>query len=242
MFSGASPIASRAPIPRLSDAELAYIEDGDEPAVVAAEQVSVRRLLRMREVWGCIAARMLTDPISYFFIFWTPLFLQQERGFDLAALGRYSWIPFVALAAGNIAGGAVPRFLAGRGWTIDRARKTTMAAASITIPICCGLITCVPNPALAIAFISAAMFCHAEWANMTLPAEVFPKHVVASVSGFGGACGALLGAFVTPLIGWTAQNLSFTPVFLVVAFLPLTAWFIVCALVKNLGVIREIPA
>ena len=54
----------------------------------------------MPETWGCVIARVLTDPISYFLFFWTPKYLQEERGFSLADLGRYGWIPFVALFAG----------------------------------------------------------------------------------------------------------------------------------------------
>jgi len=117
-----------------------------------------------------------------------------------------------------------------------------MGVASLVIPVCCLLITRVPSPVWAVALISVAMFCHAAWANMTLPAEVFPKHVVGSVSGFGGACGALLGAVSSVLIGWTVARLSFAPVFAVVAFLPLTAFVLVCVLIRDLGVMREVQA
>jgi MFS transporter, ACS family, hexuronate transporter len=226
--------------PRISPEELALIESEDRPADAGAPVPPILRLLAMREAWGCILARTLTDPISYFFIFWTPLFLQQERGFDLAAIGKYSWIPFVALAFGNIAGGALPRTLTRRGWTINRARKTVMGAASLVIPACCIAITRVPSPAAAITLISIAMFCHAAWANMTLPAEVFPKQAVGSVSGFGGACGAMLGAAATIVIGLTVERFSFAPVFFVIAALPLTAFTLVCVLVKDLGVIRTV--
>src|SRR6185295_1598886 len=98
--------------PRLSAEELAHIES-DQPATPEPERppVSMLRLLTMKPVWGCIAARMLTDPISYLFIFWTPMFLQQERGFNLADIGKYSWIPFVGLTFGNIAAGGIPVLL-----------------------------------------------------------------------------------------------------------------------------------
>jgi ACS family hexuronate transporter-like MFS transporter len=117
-----------------------------------------------------------------------------------------------------------------------------MGAASLVIPACCIAITRVPSAAAAVALISVAMFCHAAWANMTLPAEVFPKHAVGSVSGFGGACGALLGALATIVIGWTVERLSFAPVFIVIAALPLTAFALVCALIKDLGVVRDLDA
>jgi ACS family hexuronate transporter-like MFS transporter len=115
-----------------------------------------------------------------------------------------------------------------------------MLAASCLMPVCCLLITRVPNAALAVALISVAMFSHAAWANMTLPAEVFPKHVIGSISGFAGSLGGLIGVASQLAIGWTVQNFSFTPVFAVCAFVHLTAFILVCRLVGKLGRIRVI--
>ena len=221
--------------------ELTFIRAG-RSAETAQPPVSIRQLFATREIWGCILARMLTDPISYFFIFWTPKFLQQERGFDLAAIGRYSWIPFAAAALGNVAGGVVPTRLIRNGWSLNRARKTTMFAASCVMPVCCLLIVRVPSPALAIAAISVAMYCHGLWANMTLPAEVFPSQVVGAVSGFAGALGGVMGVVTQLAIGWCVQTISFTPVFAACAVAHLTAFLLVCVFVRELGKIVEIPA
>ncbi len=227
--------------PWLGAEELALIEAGDPVAVgEPPPPVPIRRLLGMKAVWGCIAARVLTDPISYLFIFWTPKFLQQERGFDLADIGRYSWIPFVGLAVGNIAGGLVPSWLMRRGFSLNRARKTVMFAASCTMPVCFLLVTRVPSAAMAVALITVAMFAHAAWANVTLPAEVFPSHVVGAVTGFGGMFGSLASAFSQKAIGWTAQNLSFAPIFAVGSVMHLTGFVLVCLLVGELGQVRDV--
>jgi MFS transporter, ACS family, hexuronate transporter len=220
----------------------------EESALIASDRdehepsarVSVRQLLSIRAVWGCIAVRMLLDPISYFFIFWTPKFLQQERGFDLADLGKYSGIPFVALALGNIVGGMVPRLLSGRGWSVNRSRKTVMLASSCVMPFCCLLITTVTTPALAITLISVAMFLHAAWGFMALPAEIFPKQIIGSVTGFAGMMGGVMGIITQQVIGWTVQNVSFTPVFAACAFMYLAAYGVVCLLVGRLGEIRAV--
>ncbi|HUR56733.1 MAG TPA: MFS transporter [Opitutaceae bacterium] len=228
--------------PRLSAEELALIEGGRPANEIDPPRVPIMRLLKMRETWGCILARALTDPISYFFFFWTPKFLQSERGFTLAEIGKYSWIPFVAGAVGNVMGGAIPTALTSRGWTLDRARKTTMLVASCCMPLWCYLIVQVPNPALALVFASAAMFCHTLWANITLPAEKFPAHVVGTISGFGGCLGGAMGVLTQQGIGWTVQNVSFTPVFAVCAFVHLTAFVGVSYLVGELGKVRDVSA
>ena len=223
--------------PWVTPEELKLIEE-NQPVRISSKAVPILEILKTREAWGCILARMLTDPISYFFAFWMPKFLQQERGFDLAAIGKYYWIPYVGLALGNLTGGAIPDYLSRHGWSLNRSRKTTMFVASVMIPVCFVMITRVPNPVAAVVCITVAMFFHATWANMTLPAEVFEKHVVGSVAGFGGAMGSLVGAITMLLIGRTVTVGSFTPVFIIYSALPMMAFVIVCVLIKQLGTVR----
>ncbi|HEY2946378.1 MAG TPA: MFS transporter [Vicinamibacteria bacterium] len=228
--------------PRLGAAERALILDGGEGGGEprTSRPVSVRQVLRMRAAWGCILARALTDPISYFLNFWIPKYLQAERGFTLAALGRYGWIPFAALAAGNIFSGAVPRWLISRGWPLDRARKATMLAVSCAMPVLCFLVTRVESQAWALAVVSALFFGHAAWGNITLPAEVFPRHAVGTVTGLGGALGGLVGVLTQLAIGWVVQNLSFAPIFAAISVAYLVALVLVQLLIGELGRVREV--
>ncbi len=206
----------------------------------AEGKVPVGRLLRMPATWGCVMARVLTDPISYFLFFWTPKYFQQERGFNLADIGAFLWIPFVALTLGNLASGGIPRWLIARGWPLSRARKGTMLGVSLAMPVLCLVVTRVNSPTLAVAIMTAIMFGHAAWGNITLPAEVFPKKVVGTVSGLGGALGAVVGAVTQYTIGWVVQNLSFAPVFAFCAFAYLLALGLVHWLIGELGVIRQV--
>jgi len=228
--------------PNISEAEKEMITSGHKQELEAGTKVSIRTLLSMKETWGCIAARFFTDPISYFLAFWIPNYLQQERGFSLADLGKLAWIPYAVAALGNIASGAIPRFLIARGWSLNRARKTTMLVISCLMPGFCLMVTQVESWALALVLVSAITFGHAAWGNITLPAEVFPRHVVGSVSGFGGALGGLAGAVTQPLIGWAVQTLSFTPVFAACSGVYLVAFILVHFLIGELGVIRRVAS
>ena len=226
--------------PRLSEEELALIESDRVPNAPPPKPVPMGRLLTMKVVWGCIIARVLTDPISYFFNFWIPKFLQQDRGFSLADVGYYAWIPFAAGAVGNILGGAIPRWLISRGWTLNRGRKLSMLVASGCMPLLCFAITRVPDPALAVALVTGMLLCHTIWLNVALPAEVLPPHVVGTVTGLGGCLGAVAGVVTQQLIGWTVEHMSFTPVFLVCSVIHLTGFALVCWLIGELGKIREV--
>jgi len=226
--------------PRLSPVERDLILGDAASQEAPPEAVTVARLLRRREAWGCILARVLTDPISYFLNFWIPKFLQAERGFSLADVGRYGWMPFAALAAGNVFSGALPRFLIGRGFSLSRARKATMLAVSCAMPLLCFAVTRVEHPAGALVVMSALFFGHAAWGNITLPAEVFPRHVVGTVTGLGGCLGGAAGVLSQLAIGWVVQNLSFAPVFAVISVAYLFAFVLVHTLIGDLGRVRTL--
>jgi ACS family hexuronate transporter-like MFS transporter len=98
----------------------------------------------------------------------------------------------------------------------------------------------VPDPALAVTFISLAMFGHGAFAFMVLPTEVFPKQAVGSVTGLAGTMGGIMGVLTQQAIGWTVQNVSFTPVFTVCPVLYFTAFAVVCVFIGKLGEIRPL--
>ena len=227
--------------PRLSEAERNLILAGHAPEKQTAA-VSICGLIRMPETWGCILARVLTDPVSYFFFFWIPIYFQQERGFNLKQVGFFLWVPYAALTLGNISSGAIPRYLISRGWSLNGARKTTMLVVSALMPVFCFLVTRVNNSGLAIALMAAIMVGHAAWGNLTLPAEVFPSSAVGTVSGFGGAAGAAVGAVTQLYIGKVVQNLSFAPIFALCGVMYLIALALVHGLIGELGSIRDVQA
>jgi ACS family hexuronate transporter-like MFS transporter len=224
--------------PRLGEDERALITEGDRE--VSASKVPLARLLSMPETWGCVAVRVLTDPISYFLNFWIAKYLQDERGFNLKDLAVSAWIPFVALALGNLASGAIPRVLVARGMPLDRARKRTMLGVALGMPLACFMVTRVGSAPAAVAVLSIVFFGHAAFGNVTMPAEIFPKRVVATVSGLGGTLGALSGWLTQLAIGKVVQALGFRPVFAVVSVLYLVAFVFIAGLVKDLGRIRNL--
>ena len=79
---------------------------------------------------GLSLVRFLVDPVFYFYMFWIPKYLAQERGLSLAEIGRLTWIPFLALGVSNILGGWVSDRLISAGIPASKARKLVMAAAA----------------------------------------------------------------------------------------------------------------
>ncbi len=172
------------------------------------------RILRQRACWTLIVARFFTDPVIYFIIFWLPEYLRKERGYDLAAIGKYAWVPFLFGDIGYLLGGWTSGWLMRRGWTLPRARKFVLACGAAVMPA--GIFaTWVPDAASAIALTCCMTFGHALWVSnlQTLPTDMFPGRQVATASGFTGMGGGVGGMLANLTTGYIVQRFSYRPIF-----------------------------
>ncbi len=179
-----------------------------------------RSLLRLRQVWAIVLARLLVDPIWWLFIFWLPEYLNKARGFSLKQIGMFAWVPYLAADAGSLLGGFLSGYLIHRGMTVNRARKTVILGAALLMPA--GILAVrAESPMVALALIGVVLFAFQVWINnvQTLPSDFFPREAVASVAGLGGT-GAGIGSMIFTLgTGWVVDHFSYTPVFTVAGLL-----------------------
>ncbi|GGA26706.1 hexuronate transporter [Dyella nitratireducens] len=226
--------------PRLSAAERAYI--GHEPST--GIRVPWSQLLQHRQAWTLVAAKFITDPIWWFFLFWLPKFLHARYGLSLMELGLPLIAIFLLADLGSIAGGWLAGRLIRLGWSANRARKGAMF-------VCVWLIMPVVFAAkashlwLAVALIGMATAGHQGWsANVyTLASDMFPRRAVASVVGMGGFAGAVGGMLISTVIGLLLQATgSYVPVFMLAGSAYLIALAVVHALAPRLRpVVLELP-
>jgi ACS family hexuronate transporter-like MFS transporter len=187
-----------------------------------------RDLFVYRQMWGLVAARMFADPVWWFYVFWLPEYLKRERGFSLAMIGLFAWIPFLAADGGNFVGGWLSGYLVRRGRPVLAARKAVMfASAALMLAGIPAVLT--GSASLALALISMATFSYSSWAaNMlTLPADIFPGNVVASASGLSGTGAATGGMIFTLITGVVIDRFSYVPIFTAAGLMPLVAAFII---------------
>lgn len=221
---------------RLTPKELRYIrEGGQEPATGSAAPAGEgRALLRDRRVWGLVLSRIFADPVWWFYAFWLPEYLKRERGFSLAAIGYVSAIPFAAAGAGSLAGGVASGWLVRKGWPVLRARKMVLLVSAVCmLPGIPAVLT--GSSTLAIALISVTTFAYCSWASnlLTLPADLFPRSVVASVSGMSGTGAALGGMAFTLITGVVVDRFGYGPIFVAAGVMPLAAVSILLATVRQ---------
>ncbi|MBZ5561770.1 MAG: MFS transporter [Acidobacteriia bacterium] len=190
--------------------------------------ISLGELLRTRFVGSFTIAKIFLDPVWYFYIFWFPAYLKSARHFDLASIGKYAWIPFLAAGLGNLLGGWLAAALLRRNYSIAFSRKGSVTAFALLMVLTIPAVV-VSDVRLSIALVSLAMLGYTGIsANMlAMPADLFTKSVVGSIwgiasmgSGFGGMAFALL-------TGWLVDRYSYIPVFAVFGLIPLIAVFII---------------
>ena len=200
--------------PRVGAAELAYIEqDAAEPAA----KIGWLRLLTQRETWAFAVGKFLIDPIWWMFLFWLPDFLGKRYGLDLKSFGPPLIAIYLLSDLGSVGGGWLSSRLMRQGWTINKARKTTMfICALLAVPVI--FAANVDSLWLAVLIIGVATAAHQGFsANLyTLPSDVFPRGAVGSVVGIGGMFGAFGGMLFSKYVGGVLEEIgTYTPIFVV---------------------------
>jgi MFS transporter, ACS family, aldohexuronate transporter len=226
--------------PGVSKAELDYIRSDplDSPA-----KTKWTALLPLRQTWAFVAAKFLTDPVWWFYLFWIPGFLQSKHGLNLTGLGPPIVAIYLISDVGSVAGGWISSFLIKRGRSVDFARKIAMLICAVgVIPVVFAYR--VESTWSAVLLIGLAAACHQGFsANLfTLTSDMFPARAVGSVVGIGGMAGAIGGLCIASVVGhvlqWTG---SYRVPFLIAGSAYLLALAIIQALAPKMepAIIRQ---
>ena len=181
-------------------AERQYLSEVNRPAETAAT-VPWLQLLRIQAVWTLIVVKFLTDGAWFFFIFWLPKYLGDARGFDMAAIGSYAWIPYAFAGVGSLTSGWLSSLLIRRRFTLDASRKIALGLGAALMPL--SLLVVRSPLEQALIFVSLAFLGHQFWSVIvqTLPADLFPARAVGSVAGLIGCAGSFGAMLFNLLVG-----------------------------------------
>jgi ACS family hexuronate transporter-like MFS transporter len=254
---------------KLSQAEYDFIHsDVDEQEAEKTDRAKVKvswfKLLTFRQTWAFFVGKFMTDPIWWFFLFWLPAFLAGENarkvkdflaanpgyaGDPSGIPGVISWpfavaVVYTVSTVGSIFGGWLPKKFINGGMDANKARKLAMfifALFPLTVLLASRLGAI--NTWLAVATIAIACAAHQAWsANIfTTVSDMFPKKVVASVTGIGGMAGAVGGILIAYTAGLLLQHyknlekveVGYGIMFVVCGLAYLTAWVMMHLLVPK---------
>ncbi len=162
---------------------------------------SLHDIVRLKRFWILVVVSISINICWHFLINWVPTYLKVDRELLPATTGYLTAATFLAADMGNLGGGLLSRWLAGRGMNIVRARMSVMSGCMILI---------LAGPALSIAKSDIAAFVllgtmaagtAAFMANyFSFTQEVSARHT-GLVAGYLGGLGNLFVAAYLPFAG-----------------------------------------
>jgi ACS family hexuronate transporter-like MFS transporter len=196
-------------------------------------------LLRIRETWGLVTAKFLSDAAWFFLLFWLPKYLYDARGFDIKGVGALAWIPNAAAGVGCLLAGGFSSYLVRRQFSLGMARKLALGLAAALMPF----VILVPHVSVswAIALFCLAYFGQQSWSTlvMVLPTDLFPQQVVGSVAGLVGFGGAMGGILFGELAGYLLdRGFGYGTVFAIAGMLHVAAFLIILATIPTILPLR----
>lgn len=220
--------------PRLTPEERAHIESGRETEGLGTKPATRGEVIRSRGFWAIAIPRFLAEPAWQTFNFFIPLYLVAVWDVDLAGIAMMAWLPFVAADLGSLAAGLLPPLLIKRGASLMASRKITMTVGALCMS---GLafIGWASSPEVAIALFCLGGFAHQmlNGALLTLCSDVFDSRAVGTASGMAGTFAWIGGLGFTFLIGQSADEFGYNPLFVALAALDLVGAVVLWSLLRT---------
>jgi len=198
----------------LTPEERAYLTEGDATShVQRATFAEWRRLFTFRTTWGMIAGYFGNIYVLWIYTAWLPFYLEHDRHISVGKTGILAAIPFFWGFVGGLLGGWIADFLVRRGVSPMGSRKYPMLISLIGMAVFTALTAVASSNALALVFISCAMFlCYIStstaWAMASVAAPSNCTASLGAIQNFGGYFGGALAPLCTGFIVQASGNFA----------------------------------
>lgn len=242
---------------RVNQAELDYIEqDPDEnvaEAGVPQKKMSFLQAFTYKQTWAFAFGKFMTDGVWWFFLFWTPSYLNMQFGIKTSdGLGIALIFTLYAITMLSIYGGKLPTIIIAKtGLNPYAARMRAMlifAFFPLLVLLAQPLGTI--SPWLPVIMIGIGGAAHQSWsANIfSTVGDMFPKSAIATITGIGGMAGGVgsmilqwvagdlfvyAGETNMTFFGFVGKPAGYFVIFCVCAFAYLIGWIVMKALVPK---------
>ena len=194
--------------PHVNAAELAYIEqDADKEENLAPAQdepktkIGLLQAFSFRQTWAVIFGRFLPDSVWWFLLFWAPAFISDVYGFSSASTtGMIAIFTIYFISMLSLFGSYLPTFFINRSKMNPYAGRMKVMLIFAIFPLLGVAVMPLGEismwfPVVIIGIMAAA---HQSWsANVyNVVSDMFPKSVVATVTGAAGLASGL-GSFMS---------------------------------------------
>src|SRR5574344_2549746 len=247
---------------KVNEAELEYInqdaaKDSEKEGAVTDDsmKISFMKCFSYRQTWAFAVGKFMTDGVWWFFLFWTPAYLDSQ--FNIAPtdyLGMTLIFTLYLITMLSIAGGYLPTYFVNKKGMNPYAGRMLSMFIFALFPLLCilaqplgGVFNTPWFPIVLIGILGAA---HQSWsANLfSTIGDMFPKSVIATITGIGGMAGGV-GSFVInkgsgalftyadttqmQALGCTGKPAGYMIIFCICAVAYLIGWVIMKVLVPR---------
>lgn len=201
----------------------------EAPSDPDSETSSYGPILKNRKTWGIVGAKALSDMTWWFINFWLADYYRKEFGLSTLELGVPLAIAFAGSGLGALLAGWTSTWLLGRGWSVNRVRKTVMLVSALVVtplPLVLGLNSFWPVAIM----IGVVMAGHQGFSLsiFSVITDVVPNAKVGRVTAFGAFMGNMGGVAISLVTGRVLDaGFGFVPLFVFAAasYLIALAWF-----------------
>ena len=219
--------------PRITAEERDYVLAEAVPTP-ELRQTSAKQILSHTQTWGLLLGRFFSDPVWWFYLFWLPKYLVEQRGFTMVEMGMLAWLPYLSADLGALCGGWISGRLLAAGRSPIAARMAVMIPCALMMPLSFA-IPHAPSRALTIALICSVTFAHMVWKTNqnTLTNDVFPKQMVGTASGILAFGTGLGGTLFTWMTGFVVQRFGYSSIFMVMGVMHPLSYLIIRRMVTR---------
>lgn len=184
-------------------AELEYIGQDKllEADLVDVDQVNEKKMsllecFRYRQTWAFLLGKFCTDGVWWFFLFWTPSYLNTQFGIKTTeGLGMALIFTLYAIVMLSLYGGKLPTIFIKRMKTnpYEARMRAMLIFAFIPLVVLFAQPLGTYSPWFPVILIGIGCAAHQSWsANIyTTVSDMFPKNAIATVTGIGGMAGGV---------------------------------------------------
>ncbi len=246
---------------------LAYIEQDKEADArfvkVSAEgpvkKMSIWECFKYKQTWAFALARFLTDGVWWFFLFWTPSYLNTQFGIKTSdPLGMALIFTLYLITMLSIFGGKLPTIIMDKTGKDPYASRTRAMLIFAVIPLVVLLAQPLGkiSPWLPVLCIGLGCAAHQSWsANLyTVGTDMFPKRASATITGICGMAAGIssfifqqvagrlfvyAGETNMQFMGFTGKPAGYFIIFCVCAVAYLVGWGVMKSLAPRYEPISE---
>ena len=187
----------------VNKAELAYIEQDSEEDIKAAaaaaeenKRMSFKEAFRYKQTWAFAVGKFMTDGVWWFFLFWTPSYIDSIFGIKASSGQGVMMITVLyAITMLSIYGGKLPSIIMNKTGMDPYAARMRAMLIFAFFPLFALLAQPLGgiSPWFPIIIIGIAGAAHQAWsANIfSTIGDMFPKSAIATITGIGGMAGGV---------------------------------------------------